>query len=278
MKKIIAFNWFGGKYMHAEFVLKHLPKSRTYVEVFGGSAVILLNRAPSKIEVYNDIYSEIVNFFKVLREQPQELINSIYLTPYSIEEYKKSYRTLQDGTDLERARKFFCVVNQSFNASTSRQTGWKISTEVSRARISEAVNRWLTKIPNLYRAVERLRTVQICNHDFRVIFEKFDSPNTLFYCDPPYMHHTRCNNDEYENELSPTDHQDLLHLCLHAKGKVAISGYSNEIYSDALKDFEMHLAPEKRTGLFHSSNREVLWTNYKISNHTLFTQEHDYES
>lgn len=273
-KPIIPFNYFGGKFNHVNWVLKHLPESYSYVEVFGGSAVILLNKKPSRIETYNDINGRVVNFFEQLRINKEELIDKIYLTPYSREEYFKCYKNLNVGDELERARKFFVVVNQSFNGTTQRQTGWKMSTKESRALISEALSRWLTKIPNLIKVIERMRNVQITNYDFRVIFEKFDSSRTLFYCDPPYILETRCNKKEYEFEMNDKDHSDFLEICKTVKGKVAISHYENSLYEKELSKFYKSTAKKKRTTLFHSMRQEILYTNYdplKI-NSSLFNQ------
>jgi DNA adenine methylase len=275
-KKLIAFTYFGGKFMHADFVISKLPQTKSFVEVFGGSAVIMINKPPVQIETYNDINSRVVNFFKVLRENPDKLLEQIYLTPYAREEYIYDYNHINEGDELERARKFFVTVNQSFCGTTSRQTGWKMSTNETRANISEAISRWLSKIPNLQVIVERLRKIQITNFDFRVIFEKFDSPNTIFYCDPPYMHDVRCNNNDYEFEMSQQDHIELLNLAMSAKGKVAISGYDNELYNDLLKGFHKSIGPVKKVTLFHSERQEILWTNYdplEAFGQSLFTKQ-----
>ncbi len=271
--RLIPFNYFGGKFNHVDWILKHLPETKSYVEVFGGSAVILLNKKQCKIETYNDINSTLVNFFKVLREFPEELINKIYLTPYAREEYLYCYKHMNEGNELERARRFFIVVNQSFNGTYSRQTGWKMSTKETRASISEAVSRWLSKIPNLLEIIERLKYVQITNLDFRTIFEKFDGPETLFYCDPPYLHELRCNNNEYEFEMTVDDHRDLLEICKKAKGKIAISGYENKLYDRELESFYKSIAKEKQDILMHSKRREALWMNYNPEhiNENLFT-------
>lgn len=274
-KKLIAFYYFGGKFNHMDWVINKLPTTKSFVEVFGGSGIIILNKPAVKIETYNDINSTVVNFFRVLRERPEELLEKIYLTPYAKDEYLYCYKNLNEGDDLERARKFYVVVNQSFNGSISRQTGWKMSTVESRANISEALSRWLSKLPNLQAIIERLRHIQICNYDFRVIFEKFDSPDTLFYCDPPYMHETRCSNNEYEFEMSGPDHKELLNLAVNAKGKVAISGYDNDLYNNLLKDFWKCKGPVKKTTLFHSERQEILWTNYdpiEVNSQSLFTK------
>ena len=273
--KLIPFNYFGGKFRHLDWIIKQLPQTKSYVEVFGGSGVVLINRKPSPIETYNDLDLLVVNFFKMLREKPNKLLNNIYLTPYSKNEYFDCFRTLRKGTELERARKFFVVSCQSFNSSCSRLTGWKMSTIESRAILSESVNRWITKIPNLLPIIDRLRKVQISNYDFRQIFKKFDSPDTLFYCDPPYLHLSRSGNSDYNHELTDSDHSDLLELCLSTKAKVAISGYENSLYSTMLKDFYKSKANNKRTGMCHSSQQEILWTNYNpdFVNEDLFKRD-----
>ena len=149
-----------------------------------------------------------------------------------------------------------------------------MSTKQSRATIAESVSRWISKIPNLLIIIERLRSVQISNYDFRIMFEKCDSERTLFYCDPPYPHNVRCNNNEYENEMKEADHIDLLELANNVKGKIAISGYENNLYSSYLKNFYKTIAKKKRNTLFHSSRQEVLWTNYDPFhiNRNLFTK------
>ena len=89
-KKVIAFGWYGGKYSHLDWLLPQLPTCHHYCEPFGGSGAVLLNRVPSPVETYNDLDGEVVNFFRVLRECPDELIRQIALTPFSRSERGKS--------------------------------------------------------------------------------------------------------------------------------------------------------------------------------------------
>lgn len=264
-KIIIPFNYVGSKYSHAKWVIDHLPQTKGFVDVFGGAAIILLNKRPSQIETYNDINSTVVNFFRCLRNNTDELLHKIYLTPYSREEYLHCYRTMSQGTNIEKAYKFFVTVCQSFNGTYSRQTGWKMSTNESRAFISESISRWNSKIPNLISTIKRLKSVQILNYDFRVIFKKFNFKHTLLYCDPPYLHNTRSSNNEYEFEMTIDDHVDFLDLCLISNCKIAISGYDSDLYNNILTSangWHKSLAKKKRNGLLHSSHPEILWTNY----------------
>src|SRR5438046_8190266 len=83
-EKMIAFGYYGGKFSHLDFILPHLPNHYThYCEPFGGSGAILINRDPAVIETYNDLDSEVVNFFRCLRDKHEELIRAISLTPFS---------------------------------------------------------------------------------------------------------------------------------------------------------------------------------------------------
>ena len=113
MSKLIAFGWYGGKFSHLDWLLPLLPQTKHYCEPFGGSAAILINREPSEVETYNDIDGEVVNFFKVLREQKDELIEEIGLTPFSREEFGKAIsEPTKNFTNLERARRFYIRARQ----------------------------------------------------------------------------------------------------------------------------------------------------------------------
>ncbi len=46
-RKMIAFGWYGGKYVHLDFILPHLPvDAEHFCDVYGGSAAVLINRTP----------------------------------------------------------------------------------------------------------------------------------------------------------------------------------------------------------------------------------------
>src|SRR3954447_16463194 len=113
-KKKIAFGWYGGKYIHLNWLLPLLPKATHFCEPFGGSAAVLINRQPSLVETYNDLDGEVVTFFEVLRTQPEELIKAIALTPFSRAEFRYAIEHQGDRslTALERARLFFVRARQ----------------------------------------------------------------------------------------------------------------------------------------------------------------------
>jgi DNA adenine methylase len=144
--KRIAFGWYGGKFSHLEWLLPLLPKCQHYCEPFAGSAAVLLNRQPSPVETYNDIDGEVVNFFRVLRDQKDKLVEAIGLTPFSREEFFRALQANGDTwSDLERARRFFIRARQVRTglAQTASLGRWANCKNTSRAGMSGVVSRWL---------------------------------------------------------------------------------------------------------------------------------------
>ena len=165
-RRRIAFGWYGGKFNHLDWLLPLLPECRHYCEPFAGSAAVLLNREPSPVETYNDIDGEVVHFFRVLRESPEELIRAIGLTPFSREEFYVAVST--NGTEIsgvERARRFFVRARQARTGLAQKASlgRWANCKNTSRAGMSGVVSRWLGSVENLPAIAERLLRVQIEN-------------------------------------------------------------------------------------------------------------------
>ena len=126
-RKMIAFGWYGGKYSHLNFLLPLIPKDAThFCDVFGGSAAVLLNLEPYMVETYNDLDSELVNFFEALRNQGPKLIKAISLTPFSREELVRACAPERGLSKLERARRFYIRARQTRTglAQTSSEGRW----------------------------------------------------------------------------------------------------------------------------------------------------------
>src|SRR5215469_9305490 len=143
-KKLIAFGWYGGKYSHLDWLLPLLPAARHYCEPFGGSAAVLINREPSPVETYNDLDGEVVNFFRVLREQRDELVEAIGLTPFSKREFELAIGGPREGISrVERARRFYIRARQVRTglAQTASVGRWAHCTLTSRAGMAGAVSR-----------------------------------------------------------------------------------------------------------------------------------------
>jgi DNA adenine methylase len=266
-KKHIAFGWYGGKYSHLNWLLPLLPKTKHYCEPFGGSAAVLLNREPAEVETYNDIDGEVANFFRVLRDKKDELICQIGLTPFSREEFRLAIETNGQNelvSDLERARRFFVRARQVRTglAQTATVGRWANCLKTSRAGMAGAVSRWLGSVEGLEHIATRLLRVQIENDDALKVIKRYDSPETLFYCDPPYPHDSRGDKNAYQYEMTDEDHIKLAILLNKVRGKVALSGYRCDLMEKLYKNWNMHVAKTKKALSIKADRTEILWTNY----------------
>lgn len=267
-RKLIAFGWYGGKFNHLEWLLPLLPECHHYCEPFAGSAAVLLNRGPSLVETYNDMDGEVVNFFRVLRDEKQALIEAIGLTPFSREELYVALSTNGHPiSNLERARRFFVRARQTRTglAQTSSLGRWANCKNTSRAGMSGVVSRWLGSVEALPGIALRLLRVQIENRPAVEVINLYDSPNTLFYCDPPYIHESRGDSKAYGFEMSNVEHQTLaktLHAC---KGKVAVSGYRSELMDTLYQGWQRFDAPLKQCHSIKKVRQECLWMNYSVN-------------
>ncbi len=264
-RRSIAFGWYGGKYSHLDWLLPLLPECHHYCEPFGGSAAVLLNRNPAPVETYNDIDGEVANFFKVLRDSRDKLIEQIGLTPFSREEFYLALRDHEEGiSDVERARRFFVRARQARTglAQTATLGRWANCKNTSRSGMSGVVSRWLGSLKGLPVIAERLLRVQIENRPAIEVIKLYDSPKTLFYCDPPYVHSTRGDSRAYEFEMTEDEHAELAAVLVACEGKVAISGYQCELMSDLYRGWRRHDAPPKSIHSSKGLRQEALWTNF----------------
>lgn len=227
-----AIAWFDGKGPMVRHLLPLLPPHRTYVEPFGGGASLLHAKAPSLLEVYNDLNKGVTNFWRVLRdpEQFEQLQRLITLTPYSRAEFLDACAGWEAETDpVQRAYRYYVRVRMAFSANDTGSLGWSFCRTESKRGISASVSKWLTVLEDLPQIHARWRGVQVECDDFRSILEHYDHPQTLFYCDPPYVPETR-KQGRYQHELTLTDHEDLIGHLLRLQGMVILSGYAHPVY------------------------------------------------
>ena len=267
-KKLIAFGWYGGKYSHLDWLLPRLPETTHYCEPFGGSAAVLINRKPSPIETYNDLDGEVTNFFRVLRDHKEELVEAIGLTPFSREEFETAINEpMETLPPVERARRFYVLARQvrtglAQKASSGR---WAHCRLTSRAGMAGAVSRWLGSVEDLPEIAQRLLRVQIEHDDAVSVIKRYDSPETLFYCDPPYPHDSRGDKNAYRFELTDYEHRRLAEVLHSVAGKVALSSYHSKLMDQLYKDWTCIEAPAKIVHSVKTERTEVLWINYPLT-------------
>lgn len=265
MRSIITY--YGGKGHSWRQIVSHFPPHHTYVEPFGGAANILLNKEPSAVEVYNDIDSNVVTIFRVLRDRPEELQRALQLTPYSREEFMRSLEPLNGLDDVEKARRLIVRYRQVFGGLGQQATPgqWGYSVNASVRDMAKAVSSWLSVIDEvLPSVVERFRRVQIENLPWQDIIRRYDTPETLFYCDPPYLLSTRNGCVGYKYEMTVEEHRELAEVLNSVKGHVVLSGYASPEYDEWYAGWErvefgatVFARPDK--GRSCDRRTEVLW-------------------
>lgn len=267
-RKLILFGWYGGKFSHLDWLLPLLPNCHHYCEPFAGSAAVLLNRIPSAIETYNDLDGEVCNFFRSFRDNPDELARLIALTPFSREEFAIACTLDPDVSSLERARRFYVRARQVRTglAQTASIGRWANCKNTTRAGMSGVVSRWLGGVEALPEIAQRLLRVQVENRPAIDVIKLYDAPDTLFYCDPPYVHETRGDSSAYGFEMTDAQHEELADTLNGVKGMVAFSNYDCPLLErlyPARRWFK-NVASPKTNHATKGTRVEVLWTNYDL--------------
>lgn len=262
-----AIRYHGAKFRIAPWVLKHFPPHTCYVEPFGGAAGVLLQKPRAYADVYNDLDSDVVNFFRVLRdpEQRLELIEACALTPYARDEFDLAWKPA-DGP-VEQARRLAVRASMGFGSAgaTKGTTGFRVDTKRAYGTAQQI---WQRYPENLAQVGERFQGVLIENRPAIDVLRAHDAPDTLHYADPPYVHATRCRIDGkagrgYRHEMSDADHAELLQVLDGLAGMVVLSGYDTALYRDVLgAGWTMSTTSARiSAGRGGATRQEVIWMN-----------------
>lgn len=229
--------WFGGKGILAKWILTKLPEDHLhYVELFaGGGAVCLKKERRSSIETLNDLDHDLIMAFRILQEDSErtkELIRLLENTPYSREQYKEFVKSWFEEKDVtRRCWKWLMINRQCFGAQMFRGWGYSVtSSHGGRAGTANAFQNLIERLP-LY--VRRLKDVQLECDSWEKVLDRYDRPETLFYCDPPYVPATR-RSGGYRHEMDLNDHERLIKSLLKIEGMAVLSGYPNDLYDKYL--------------------------------------------
>lgn len=253
--------WYGGKRYLANWIVSHFPEHRIYLEPFGGGASVLLNKPSVDVETYNDIDMRLTRFFRVLRDQGEEFVRRVSLIPYSQPEFELALEYPVGASELQKAICDFVRWRQSF---AGKGQSWSYTTTRARGGMAGDVNAWWTAIDALPQVIQRIRRVQfICQSAFEAI-PRFDNEEALIYCDPPYVHGSRCQQSTsvYHSEMTDIEHRELSHLLKKCKAAIVLSGYESRLYDELYKGWEKvtrDIANHASRGQKKTRQRECLW-------------------
>lgn len=275
--KIIAFNYFGGKFTWVDYLYRNFPEDFTHlVDLFAGSFVVSLNYKGNVIKTANEINSDITNFFEVLRNNESDLIRLLLLTPCSESEYLSCWEKSEDK--IEQARRFYVRIRQSFFGlgAQRKNKGWHMAKQHVNASGGETVSRWNNAIEKLHEVAEVIRSnFQIINGHYSDCIDRIDHPKAFFYCDPPYPLESRKSSNDYMYEFSDKNHEELASKLHAIKGYAMISGYDCPLMNSLYGDWSKVKFPVKKNNIRSGEVQEVVWMNYEPNTiqSTLFAEE-----
>lgn len=259
-----VFRWHGSKWRMYRHIQPYLTKHSVYVESYGGSGAILMQKPVVGIEVFNDIDGDVYNFFHVLKTQREALFSSLETTPYSRQLFDEIDERLRSGerpdAPVERALWFFVICEQGWGG---KKHNGRRSWRRQKTGGPDAPNRahaWANAPRRLTAVADRLRHVFIENRPALDVIAEYDTPHTIHYVDPPYPLSTRRRPDHgYDHEMpDEREHEELLRCLLAVQGKVIVSGMAHPIYEDMLSGWERVVVKATTTSQAYQSE-EVLW-------------------
>ena len=263
------FKWVGGKSRLRKSIIPLIPEHKCYVEPFGGAAWVLFGKPSSPIEVLNDIDEELINFFRVVRRQPEELIASFDLELASRSEFRRLAEVdSQSLSDVERAHRFYYLI----------MAGWGGEARYPRFQTSASDgghgNRLIGALKSLRRRIEpvhnRLKTVIIENLDWSECIDRYDRPTSFLYLDPPYPR----NGANYKHNMRlMAEHSAIAERLGRVRGKWMLSSYDTDEVRANFRDYiivPIQSASGMRSaksaiqanGVGRTINREILVLNY----------------
>ena len=256
--------WMGGKSRMCSKIISMIPAHRTYIELFTGGSWVLFGKPKSQIEVINDIDNELINLYLTVRDNPEEFIKEFNNIPisetlFNLFTREKGYTNSLDDQEgipsVDQAIKTYFVLMNSFNGKLSEKPTFSVSNIKRAGSVKFYRTDW-----DMVR--DRLKEVTILNRDFRNVIGKYDSPESFFYLDPPYM----CavdNTHYYRFTFTPEDHEDLMVYLSDIAGKFILSMDNKETVKELYKDFKIEDA----------GNNELLITNYEPADKPFYCRE-----
>lgn len=256
--------WHGGRDYLARKIIEHFPEHRAYVEPYGVTAAVLLNKPPSEVEIYNDLDLRIIRLFWVIGNHGEEFRRRLSMTHHYGYETDEAAKPTDD--QIEMARRDYVRWKMSFGGK-----GKTIASTLHGVHqlMADAILGYLSSIDEqLPIIIERLITVELMVMPAVTMIEIWDGPETLIYCDPPYLHATRQKNsrDLYAYEMTEKEHIELAECLNQCESKIILSGYSSPLYEKLYGDWwklEIDIANHAAGGKKNKRKIECLWFNYE---------------
>lgn len=252
----------GGKSYLLPFLFQYFPeniKNLDFYDVFGGAGTVVLNKEPSRSDSYNDIDPNLSNLLSHLGDA--KFVEKINELEYSLETFEY-YKNLETDDVVERAVKEL-VVRRMSRGGMGKNFSYSKRLRGGRPGDVNAFDTW--RKYHLPSAAERFKQVKILNVQAVELISEYDGEDSLFYCDPPYLHATRTATNVYKHEMTDKQHVELGERLNNIKGKAMVSGYDCSLYNKLFAGWNRYfkLVPNHSAqGKAKQTRLECLWANY----------------
>lgn len=255
------FPYYGGKTRIAGRIAELLPEHLHYVEPFAGGLSVLFAKAPARMETVNDLDGDLMTWWRVLRERPEELVRACALTPHSRAEHEAAYGDLTGLEEVERARRVWVRLSQG-RAGTLKKTGWRHFVDAAASRGSMPGN-LAGYLDRMLACTARLHEVSLeCRDALEVVQTYGRHRSTLLYVDPPYLGSTGRARNYRTEMMGEQAHRELAAALRSARATVVLSGYASDLYSELYQGWHStELSASTTQGSGAADRTEVLWSN-----------------
>jgi len=266
-----VIGYYGSKNGIADQLVQLMPAHRGYVEPFAGSLAFLMAKSPAIFECVNDRDGDLMTFWRVLRDQPDELERVCALTPHSRAELAAAWPIPPGTSDVERARRVWIKLSQG-RGGHLLESGWR-NHESTRGRGSGMPTTLRGYVGRFSAAADRLRGVSLESLDALELIRRYGrDPETLVYLDPPYLLSTRARKGYRHEFHTPAQHTELAEVARDCKAMVMLSGYPSPLYDELYAGWNRHeIATQTNQGNSDARARtEVVWANFELEHGQLF--------
>lgn len=254
------FGYYGGKQRLAKRIISLIPEHTTYIEPFFGGGAIFFGKEASKVEIINDTNHELINFYRVLKQDCIYLMKELSISLHSRLMHKHAKAIMENPelfSPIKRAWAVFIRATQGFSGILNSSWGYDKTTNATTRNVKN-------KIASLTEDYAiRLQNTQIeCTDAIRIISSR-NHDDSFIYCDPPYFNSDCGHYDGYSKQ----DFENLLETLASVKGTFLLSSYPSPILKEYSKvngwytiEIEMNVSVSKKG----KRKVEVLTSNYPI--------------
>lgn len=219
--------WFGGKHYLAKDIIPLMPQHHCYVEPFAGGGHVLTQKEPSRVEVYNDLDGDLINFLMTLRNSKESLLEALETLPSSRLLAKTWSEQPLPEDPFERAVRWYYLLRHVVVPCNGVKSGFRSG------KIKSTAFDYQNSVVRLEQFERRLRNVNIEMLDYKECIERYDGENTFFFIDPPYVGREKM----YKGQFNEQAHRELAELLRNIKGKALVSYYPDPLIEELYQDW-----------------------------------------